>query len=319
MISRIFFHLACMALVAIGGSSAAQDFKPVPKVDGDAARHRQALRPLADLSHLQCHQIFAATSADGLAFRAGQKPLLDQATAPEAIADGAGIRLYYVNGIAGKHGIWTVRAEPQGDGWRLATAEPVRINGEINGDVVQPDVVRLPDGKLRLYVYHGFFVTRQPKMVPGMVERPHRILTALSDDGVNFRDEGRAILLDAAEHPSVIQLANGRFLMAATQPKSQRVLIGTSSEGSRFVLNGTALTGGAGDLVALADDTIRLYYEAPGGVASRLSRSGGLRWDAEPELRLSSASPVAEPSVVRLFSGTWWMFYRSLNPGCAKP
>jgi hypothetical protein len=268
---------------------------------------------------LQCHQVFAAASADGLAFRAGQKPLLDRATAPEAVADGAGLRLYYVNGAAGKHGIWTVRAEPQGDGWRLATAEPVRIDGEVDGDAVQPDVIRLPNGKLRLYVYRGFFVTRQPKMIPGMVGRPHRILTALSDDGVNFRDEGRAIQLDAAEHPSVVQLANGRFLMAATQPKSQRVLIGTSSEGSRFVLNGTAFAGGAGDLVALADNTIRLYHEAPGGIASRLSRNDGVRWEVEPELRLSSATPIAEPSVVRLFSGDWWMFYRQVKPDCPKP
>lgn len=317
MISRTSC-LVCIAL-AVAAPISAQDFKPVPKVDGEAAKHRQALRPLSDLSHLQCHQIFAAASKDGLAFRISQKPLLDQATAPEAIADGAGIRLYFVNGAAGKHGIWTARAELQGDSWRMAAAEPVRINGEFNGDIVQPDVVRLPDGKMRLYTYSGYYVTRQPKLIPGMVERPHRILTALSDDGVNFRAEGRAIQLDAAEHPTVVGLANGRFLMAATQPKTQRILIGTSSEGSRFVLNGTALAGGASDLVVLDAGTIRLYYEAPGGIASRLSRDGGTRWENEPELRLSSAVPVAEPSIVRLFSGAWWMFHRSIKPDCAKP
>ena len=317
MISRTL-HLSCIALLAVASASA-QDFKSAPKVGGEAAKHRQALRPLADLSYLQCHQIFAAASSDGLVFRASPKPLLDKATAPEAIADGAGIRLYYVSGMAGKHGIWTARAELQGDGWRVATAEPVLINGAHNGDIVQPDVIRLPDGKLRLYTYQGFFVTRQPKQIPGMVERPHRILTALSDDGVNFRDEGPAIQLDAAEHPTVVQIANGRFLLATTQPKTQRVLIGTSSEGSRFVLNGTAIPGGAGDLIALADGTIRLYYEVPGGIASRLSRDSGTRWENEPELRLSNATPIVEPSIIRLFSGAWWMFYRQVRPDCAKP
>lgn len=317
MIAR-FFHIVCVALV-IGTAASAQDFKPVPKVDGSAVKHRQALRPLVDLSHLLCHQVLTAASPDGLAFRADGKPLLDQATAPEAVVDGAGVRLYFVNGAADKHGIWTARAEPRGDGWRVATAEPVRINGEFNGDIVHPDVVRLPDGKLRLFSYHGFFVTRQPKQIPGMVERPHRILTALSEDGVNFRDEGRAIQLDAAEHPTIVQLANGRFLLAATQPKTQRILIGTSSEGSRFVLNGTVVSGGSADLVALGDGTIRLYHEALGGIASYLSRNGGTRWEIEPTLRLQSTTPVAEPSIVRLPSGAWWMFYRSVKPGCAKP
>jgi hypothetical protein len=317
--------ILAVAILAVAGAPPAPaqefkpQFKPLAPAESPDALHRRALRPLADLSYLRCHQVLAARSEDGLVFRPDPQPLIDEASAPEAVVDDKGLRLYYVNGAPGKHGIWTVRAEEQGGGWRMAAPEPVQIDGAFNGDAVQPDVVRLPDGKLRLYYFLGFFVTRQPKQIPGMVERPNRLMTALSEDGVHFTGEGRAIQLDAAEHPSVIRLANGRFLMASTQTKTQRILLLTSSEGSRFILNGAVVHGGAAELAALDDGTIRLYHESPDGIASQISHNGGNRWDAEPGLRLQLKTPAAEPSVARLASGGWRMFFRSVKPGCAAP
>lgn len=276
-------------------------------------------RPLPDLSYLQCHQVFAARSDDGVNFRPDSQLIVDSATAPDAIVDGSGLRLYFVNGEAGKHGIWTMPIEESAGSWRAAPPQPITIDGAPNGDAVEPDVVRLPDGRLRLYYFLGFFVTQQIKPVPGMVERAHRILSAISNDGVNFTSEGRAIQIDAAEHPTVAISASGRYILALVQPRSQRVLIGQSSEGSRFVLNGVALTAGTPELVLLDDRRLRLFFADAAGIGSLASRDDGKNWEVEPGSRLVVKPPVFDPSVVRMASGAWRMFYRTVKPGCVKP
>ncbi|MBM3597392.1 MAG: hypothetical protein FJX35_04215 [Alphaproteobacteria bacterium] len=279
---------------------------------------RSSLRPLPDLSQLRCHQVHVARSDDGVTFRADSQPVLDAATAPDAVPDGNGLRLYVVNGEPGKHGIWTVRLEDDGASWRRGSYEPIQIDGAVSGDIAQPDVLRLPDGRLRLYYYAGYFVTHQPKPFPGMVERPHRIMTAVSSDGVNFTGEGRAILLDSAENPTVVPIGDGRYLLAVNQPKSRRILIGISKESSRFVLNGAVLSGGAPELTMLADGSLRLLHDVPGGFGSFRSRDGGRVWEAEAGLRLTSANPVAEPTAVNLGVAGWRLFYRAIKPGCTK-
>jgi hypothetical protein len=259
---------------------------------------------------LACHRVLVATSRDGLSFATEDRVVLDRASVPEAVAEGDGARLYYVSGEPGHHGIWTARIA----GGRVAPPTRVLLDGAFVGDAVDPDVVRLPDGRYRLYYFLGHFVTRPPVRSP-----IHPIYSAISSDGVGFTVEGKAIEAEGVTDPSVVRLPDGAWLMALAQPHARRILIAAGRDGRTFAQTGTDLSGGIPELTALPDGSVRLFHNVPGGIGSSVSSDGGQTWRTEPGLRLRYAGLAADPSVIRSAHGEWTMYFKTLRPGCPGP
>jgi hypothetical protein len=108
--------------------------------------------------------------------------------------------VYYVSG-EGAHGIY--RGRRVDGGWQRG--EQVLLDGVFDGDAVDPDVLREPDGSFRLYYFRGHFVTPPPPL-----PEPSRFYSAHSSDGLNFSIDGEVFALDNSTDPSVVRLPDGR-------------------------------------------------------------------------------------------------------------
>ena len=185
----------------------------------------------------------------------------------------------------------------------------IRLDGEFNGNAVDPDIVLLSDGRYRLFYYEGHFVGSRPPS-----EGPHPIFSAISEDGLNFKIERQLIAVETVTDPSVVQLANGRWLMALSQ--GTRTLLADSDDGYDFELTGVVVElGGVPELAILADGNVRLYVTA-GGIKSVVSGDEGQTWVVEPGTRLSSPQGeiLADPSLIATSDGTWVLFYKMAPP-----
>jgi hypothetical protein len=169
--------------------------------------------------------------------------------------------------------------------------------------------VLLSDGRYRLFYYEGHFVEpRSPN------EGPHLIFSAISEDGLNFKIERQLIAVETVTDPSVVQLANDRWLMALSQ--GTRTLLADSDDGYDFELTGVVVElGGVPELAILADGNVRLYVTA-GGIKSVVSHDDGQTWAVEPGTRLSSSQGgiLADPSLITTSDGRWVLFYKVAPP-----
>jgi hypothetical protein len=254
------------------------------------------------------HQIYRAFSSDGLIFAPENELLLDHASVPDAILRPDGeVWVYFVNGVPGQHGIWVAKPSTSGS-WDIVGC--VRLDGSFNGNAVDPDIVLLSDGRYRLFYYEGRFVSNTPELNEG----PHPIFSAISEDGLNFEIERQLIAVETVTDPSVVHLANGRWLMALSQ--GTRTLLADSDDGHDFELTGVAVElGGVPELAILADGNVRLYVTAE-GIKSAVSNDEGQTWAVEPGTRLSSPQGeiLADPSLITTSDGGWVLFYKMAPP-----
>jgi hypothetical protein len=69
-------------------------------------------------------------------------------------------------------------------------------------------------------------------------------------------------------------------------------------------------------LTLLPDGNLRLFVSAPEGIRSLYSEDGGETWTVEEGLRIPAEEKnvAADPSVIQLPDGTWFMVWKRLNP-----
>jgi hypothetical protein len=116
------------------------------------------------------------------------------------------VRMYY-KGATGSGGpgqsIHSVFSAISADGLRFEK-EGIRIDSQQTPDsgwASVPEAINLPDGRTRLYY------------VSDGLDVKHGIISAISDDGLNFTREGP--VLTGFVDPTVVSLANGSYLMLA--------------------------------------------------------------------------------------------------------
>ena len=253
------------------------------------------------------HQVYRATSRDGLTFRTDDVLRVDHASVPEAVrTPGGETRVYFVNGIPGHHGIWAAdpdQSDPQG---RLGC---VHIDGEFLGQAVDPDIVRLSGGIFRLFYFGS-------RILPddGASGMMHPMSSAISRDGFHFRDEGVRWVTQGGTDPTAAYLPSGLWLLGVDFGTETR--IASSADGYEFTDTGVEVpvTGGP-DFHVLADGRVRIYGRVrggEGGIGSYVSSDEGASWSPEPGLRVADLADriVADPSVVRLDDGSWEMLYK---------
>ena len=253
------------------------------------------------------HQIYRAFSSDAFNFTPENVLLLDHASVPDAVVGPDGETwVYYVNGEAAQHGIWAARQNAAGE-WEAIDC--VRIDGQFNGNAVDPDIVRLPDGRYRLFFYEGFFTTPVPQDAGD-----HPIFSAISGDGLNFTLEQQLVALEDVTDPSAVRLPDGSWLLAL--PQKGETLVLPSADGFNFDPAGIVRLspGGIPELAALPDGRVRLFYAIGGGIGSYISSDNGQTWQAESGLRINK--PVgeeiaADPSLLALPDGSYELYYKT--------
>ena len=216
--------------------------------------------------------------------------------------------LYYVSGRPNEHGIWVSREMPDG---KYQRGTKVLLDGKFDGNAVDPDLMMLPDGRLRMYYFKGYFVSQPPPNAG-----PSPIFSAVSTDGVNFTIERQVFAYDNIFDPSVIDLGDNQYLMACTQMVSMSVntvLARSTDGGLTFTYEATLQNTGVPELHRFDDGKVRLYYGGPDGIMSKVSQDGGRTWTQEQGSRCKVQGFIGDPGVYQTDPQSWWLFVKGFN------
>ena len=240
----------------------------------------------------------AYASANGLDFTGGTSPVLEHASVPDGITrpDGS-VWVYFVNGEPGQHAVFI--AERQVDG-SLETFDCIRLDGVINGDAVDPDILLQADGTYRLFYYQGHFVTP-----PDPNDKAHPFYSATSTDGIHFTVEEKWLeTSDVGWDPSAVENPDGSWLIAINA--GSEVLLASGPTLSDMTLTGQSFGQGIPELHRFSDGTLRLY-----GPSNQILRSddGGDNFVFEGNM-----PGGADPSLIEEADGSYTLFTKHFDP-----
>lgn len=262
-------------------------------------------------SALASHRIYRAFSDDGGdSFTAENSLLLEAASVPDAILgpDGA-TWVYYVSGTLNQHAIWVARL---GQDMLLTPIRCITLDDELLFSAVDPDIIRLRDGRFRLFFYANF---GPPS--PGQSD-PHFIETAVSDDGIHFTREGVILETDGGTDPSALQHSSGTYVLAVPV-NDLKMQIATASSDNVWTPTLQLDTSGIPELVERENGDVLLLIGQPGGnsdLKRYLSTDNGASWsqlsNVTPADIMHSPQDVNHPSIFRRSPTEWDMFYISV-------
>lgn len=209
-----------------------------------------------------------------------------------------------------QNGIYVITQSGNGS-WSPPT--PITINGSFDPEAADTNIAILSNGTY-LLAYSTSTAATGGIPAPGVA-----IHTATSTDGVNFTNPQPAFTLASnleVSDPAIVQLANGSFLMSASNFGQGGVSFYTSQDGRNYSSTGVSLPGDlAPSLLLLSNGDVRLYETGANGIVSYLSTNNGQTWTQEPGLRL--AEPVNElgglVSVVQSGPSQWLMVLQELT------
>ncbi len=251
-------------------------------------------------SSIYHHQVYLTTTDDGMTFSAESRLILDHASVPDLVIGPDGrLWAYFVNGEPGRHGIFAAHQTESGT-WE--TLGCVTLDGVFNGNAVDPNVTRLPDGRIRLVYFQGNFVSQT--LQPG---EAHPIFSAVSTDGLHFTVEGQLIAIPRATDPSLVPLPDGSWLLAVMA--DGQTVFARSDDGTHFATFGQPVRDvGIPELAVFPDGSVGLYL-------SHMYRStdGGQTWQRLDHVRVPGNGN--DPSLVALPEGGYAFAYKVVNGG----
>ncbi len=251
------------------------------------------------------HKVQSASSADGLAWKLDEGVLLEHASVPASVAlpDGR-IRIYYVDA---SHAPENANVAESTDGGKTFTPLGLVITNRAKSKALDPAIVRLPDGRWRLY----YFACGQNPSEDGA----HEIHAAISTDGVHFTEEQKVFTREGLVDPDVFW--NGKeWLMFVFSHQDGETIVARSQDGLSFAYSGPLGLKGWGTTapMKLDDGRFRLYAFRQRGMNSvgSFTSSDGLKWIQESGERLAApeGKEITDPFVLRLKDGTWKMFFK---------
>ena len=259
-----------------------------------------------------CHIIHSAKSTNsGKSYKKISSKLLKSASVPDAIIFKNKKLIYYVNGDFDNHSIYV--SELSEDIKTAKIIGPIKLNGEINKNAVDPDLIITDDGKIRLFYYVGLFTK------PVMGEKPNKFYSAISDDGINFTIEGVVAEVDNATDPTVVKLPNNEYLLALAQGDIQKIKIFKSTDGKKFN-KFSSIKGGIPELSIAENGDPEILFQNADGILKMTSSNGGKKWKKTRRNILSGDSKgSASPSVIRINENERILFYFKIKKGCSTP
>ncbi|MBM3672846.1 MAG: hypothetical protein FJW86_11795 [Actinobacteria bacterium] len=222
------------------------------------------------------HQVRIGTMADGVV--QGDQLLADHASVPDAVTlEDGDIAVYFVNGAKNI----MARGVFDGEGL-LHDRRAVVIDGVKGGSAVDPDVIRLPDGTIRLAYFNGFG--------PPDPEQDHVMCIADSTDGIHFESVGEIFRGTDLTDPS-LTVHDGVWYLAVSHGTES--YIARSDDGLEFEQVATVL-GGVPEITTGDDGSLHLYVCEQRGVV-HLTSHDGVTWTGSDSVLPPG---TCDPSVV---------------------
>lgn len=251
------------------------------------------------------HEIYTTSSNDPLSFPAADERTLRRASVPDAIqlrqttnaGDEGDLLVYFV-----RQQLCMIRSSDNGETW--STPTNVDVLGMRNkGGAVDPSLVQLADGTLRMY----FFGTEITSGDPAQQIGKHAMYSATSEDGLTFTTEkGKRLSLASITDPEVIKF-NGRWYMYVSNGNITKMA--KSSDGLDFTLKDQIWYGGGIPGAYVQDDQVYLYGCSGSNIQAGVS-TNGLDFNIESTSVISGATGTCDPSPVLLSSGSVFMVYK---------
>ncbi|CAM2011624.1 hypothetical protein [Acanthopleuribacter pedis] len=276
--------------------------------DNDDSAETCQVEVTTNLPALRLHSIYRASSADaGETFLPENALLLDAASVPDAIfgPDNA-LWVYYVSGTQNYHSIWVARLNEQD------VLEPYRcvtLDGDLVFGAVDPDIIRLRDGRYRLFYYSNF----GPPLPGG---NPHFIETAVSNDGIHFTREGIILETDGGTDPSALQHSSGTNILAVPVNDLKMQIAINTGEDDTWVETLQLDTSGIPELVERENGDVLLIIGQPNGndtFKRYLSSNQGQSWTQLADVVLSGMThdpaTANHPGIVRRSPTDWELYY----------
>jgi hypothetical protein len=267
------------------------------------------------------HSVYVTSSMNPKTFADVTTPTFEKASVPDAVlltqdsgAGDAGDLLMYFPSFEnftgnGSEQIAYARSTDNGETW--SERQMITLSGKQNdGAAVDPSLVQLSDGRLRMYFYGADSTFGDPAATTGN----HNIYSAVSSDGEHFTvEDGIRVGLPQITDPEVVYL-NDHWVMYIS--KGTESLIATSKDGLAFTVSDQTWNGG-GVPGAYVDDSdiVHVYGCGTNGIMTQISTDGiTFTGSATSALRATGTEPkaICDPSPVQLFDGTVLMVYKKV-------
>ena len=263
------------------------------------------------------HEVRGAISKDGLEFEVLAGPFFQHASVPDVLEltkdSKAGKRetllVYFVDGsVAPPPGVDTICMATSIDGKTWSQKKKVVLAQKHHtGWAVDPSVVELPDGRIRMY-----FIGMDLSNIE--LKKPNPVYSAISEDGVYFEAEPgiRFISSGPIIDPEVIR-AEEEWLMFFWEVEGQPgTFLACSKDGLKFELNRNfhldlGIIPGA---VRLPSGKVRIFVVEHGGIMSAVfDPASGSPPVIEKGARIEGG---ADPSPVRRLDGTYYLAFKTI-------
>jgi len=259
------------------------------------------------------HKVFSASSLDGLNWTVDDGVILEHASVPDVLLRPDGVlEIVYVD--ATKSPLEQVNCATYSNKEKQWTVKDCQIKGWENFRSVDPSLVQLPDGRYRLYSY----VSKGDQEINS--QEDHFVRSAISNDGINFVDEGVVFTYPGLVDPDVFW--NGKeWEMLIFTLTEKGLIIATSSDGLSFEYKQDFPEKDfiIVQPVVLNDGTFRAYgFDVPDmKIFVSFTSNDGFTWIREEGIRLTAneGKKITDPQAVLLPDGTWKMIFKEEDAG----
>ena len=174
------------------------------------------------------------------------------------------------------------------------------------GAAVDPSIVQLDDGRLRLYFFGPETIAGDPALAPG----PHKVYSAISSDGINFTAETGVRFQDNnLTDPEVIRYGNQWFMYYSVGSATKLAVGSDGLNFSAHMITGGNIGGVPGAVVF--DGGVRLF--ACGKGLTTTTASDGINFTKEQADIFGGKirGLVCDPAVIKMANGGYSMVYKT--------
>ncbi len=247
------------------------------------------------------HQVYSASSTDGLTWTKQNVLLFDHASVPGSVIDTNGTVFLYFDYFATTTSNEQLKVATSTDGITFSSAQDVQITGSTVTRRVDPTVMRLTDGSIRLF-YLDFDASPNTK----------DIHSARSTDGINFtEDAGIRFSKTPITDPDVFSIGDTAWAMYVSYWGNGGELVRAKSKDGLTFTEDTnfSFTQGAVCATMQFDSIFRTYYCGNGIVS--FTTQDGKNITTESGVRIDG--PVCDPTVLQMPDKTYMMYYKYIT------